>query len=293
MKQHYVIVELASSPDGRRRRIQVPYRALYALLAVLFLGCFSLFGIVSSYLRMAWKVANYNTLRQEIEALRVKYQTLEKSAIQTNEQLATLQVLASEVSAAYGLKRRLEGPDDIIEEGRLVPTLHETLAEYDFLKSARISRHLRNTSVMINARPALWPIEGRLLSSFGMRQDPFSGMGGFHTGVDISAPVGTPVRATADGVVEYAGWQSGYGKLLVIQHPGGMETYYAHLSQFAVIPGQEVRLGEVVAYSGATGRATAPHLHYEVRDHGSPINPYKFLRNSAYSLSPPKKDFPF
>ncbi|MBL8233564.1 MAG: M23 family metallopeptidase [Bryobacterales bacterium] len=293
MKQQYFIVVLAHSIHGRLRRIHVPYSALYAVLALALLGCFSLFGMVSSYLRMAWKVANYNTLRQEVDSLRVKYQNLEKSANQTNQQLATLQLFASEVTAAYGLKRQLEGPDDIVEEGRLVPTLHQTLAEYDFLKSTRIGRHTRNTTLFVNTRPALWPLEGRLLSSFGTRQDPFSGMGGFHAGVDISAPTGTPVRAAADGVVEFAGWNSGYGKLLVVQHPGGVETYYAHLSRFAVIPGQEVRMGEVVAFSGSTGRSTAPHLHYEVRDHGSPINPYKFLRNSAYALAAPKKDFPF
>jgi murein DD-endopeptidase MepM/ murein hydrolase activator NlpD len=293
MKQQYFIVVLAHSIHGRLRRIHIPYSALYAVLALALLGCFSLFGMVSSYLRMAWKVANYNTLRQEVDSLRVKYQNLEKSANQTNQQLATLQLFASEVTAAYGLKRQLEGPDDIVEEGRLVPTLHQTLAEYDFLKSTRIGRHTRNTTLMVNTRPALWPLEGRLLSSFGTRQDPFSGMGGFHAGIDISAPTGTPVRATADGTVEFAGWNSGYGKLLVIRHPGGVETYYAHLSGFAVIPGQEIRMGEVVAYSGSTGRSTAPHLHYEVRDHGAPINPYKFLRNSSYALAKPKKDFPF
>lgn len=293
MKQQYFIVVLAHSIHGRLRRIHIPYSALYAVLALALLGCFSLFGMVSSYLRMALKVANYNTLRQEVDSLRVRYQNLERSANQTNQQLATLQLFASEVTAAYGLKRQLEGPDDIVEEGRLVPTLHQTLAEYDFLKSTRIGRHTRNTTLMLNTRPALWPLEGRLLSSFGTRQDPFSGMGGFHAGVDISAPTGTPVRATADGTVDFAGWNSGFGKLLVIRHPGGVETYYAHLSGFAVIPGQEIRMGEVVAYSGSTGRSTAPHLHYEVRDHGTPINPYKFLRNSAYALSTPKKDFPF
>lgn len=293
MKQQYFIVVLAHSLHGRLRRIHVPHSAMYAVLALALLGCFSLFGMVSSYLRMVWKVANYNSLRQEVDSLRVKYQTLEKSANHTNQQLANLQLFASEVSMAYGLKRKLEGPDDIVDEGRLVPTLNETFAEYDFLKTTRIPRHTRNTTLMLNGTPALWPVEGRLLSSFGQRSDPFNGMGSFHGGVDISAPTGTPVKVSADGIVEFAGWNSGYGKLVVVRHPSGTETYYAHLSNPGVIPGQEVRIGQVIGYSGATGRVTAPHLHYEVRMHGSPINPYKYLRNSAYALATPKKDFPF
>jgi murein DD-endopeptidase MepM/ murein hydrolase activator NlpD len=293
MKQQYFILVVAHSLHGRLRRIQIPHHAVYAILALALLGSFSLFGMVSSYLRMVWKVTNYNHLRAEVESLRSKYQKLEKSANQTNEQLANLQLFASEVSLAYGLKRKLEGPPDIVQEGRLVPTLHETLAEYDFLKSARISRHTRNTALFVNLRPSLWPLQGRLLSYFGQRTDPFSGDGAFHAGVDISAMMGTPIRVTADGTVSYVGTMSGYGRIVIVDHPGGVQTYYAHLSRPNVLPGQLVRLGEIIAYSGASGRVTTPHLHYEVRDHGNPINPYKFLQNSAFAMTPSRRDMPF
>jgi murein DD-endopeptidase MepM/ murein hydrolase activator NlpD len=145
----------------------------------------------------------------------------------------------------------------------------------------------------LNRRPQLWPVAGRLLSFFGQRTDPFSGEGRFHTGLDISAGTGTPVRATADGMVAHAGWSSGYGKLVVVKHPEGHETYYAHLSRFNVVAGQEVRMGEVVAYSGATGRAQSPHLHYEVRHHGTPLNPYKFLQRVALEQNAQRRDLPF
>ncbi|MBI3684163.1 MAG: M23 family metallopeptidase [Acidobacteria bacterium] len=293
MKQQYFIVVLAHSLHGRLRRIHIPHHAVYAVLALALLGCFSLFGMVSSYLRMVWKVTNYNSLRAEVESLRDQYQKLEKSANQTSQHLANLQLFASEISLAYGIKRKLEGPADIVNEGRLVPTLHETLAEYDFLKTARLTRYGRNTSLWVNLRPALWPVTGRLLSYYGARTDPFTGTGAFHAGVDIAAPMGTPVRATADGTVRYAGYQSGYGRLLVVEHRGGVQTWYAHLSRFSVIPGQDVRLAEVIAYSGASGRATTPHLHYEVRDHGNPINPYKYLQNAAYVQVAQRKDLPF
>jgi murein DD-endopeptidase MepM/ murein hydrolase activator NlpD len=130
------------------------------------------------------------------------------------------------------------------------------------------------------------------MSFFGDRVDPFSGLDAFHSGVDISAPIGTPVRVTADGVVSSAGSMSGYGRVVVINHPSGLQTYYAHLSRFLVFPGQEVRMGEVIAFSGATGRVTTPHLHYEVRLRGSPVNPYKFLRVAGFASSP-RREIPF
>jgi murein DD-endopeptidase MepM/ murein hydrolase activator NlpD len=121
---------------------------------------------------------------------------------------------------------------------------------------------------------------GRLLSGYGKRDDPFAGEQIFHTGVDISAAMGTPVRVTADGIVVSAEWFGGYGKLIIVDHGHGMRTYYAHLSRMDVLPGQEVRLGQIIAATGATGRVTAPHLHYEVRIGGNAVNPHTYLDHS-------------
>ncbi|NUN02777.1 MAG: hypothetical protein HUU41_16835, partial [Bryobacteraceae bacterium] len=122
MNQRYFILVLAHSVHGRLRRVHIPQRVVYGVLALALLGCFSLFGIVSSYVRMAWKVADYNSLRSEFNTLRARYQNLQNSANQTKEQLATLQVFATEVSIAYGIKQKLEGTTDISSEGRLIPT---------------------------------------------------------------------------------------------------------------------------------------------------------------------------
>ncbi|MBI4875189.1 MAG: M23 family metallopeptidase [Acidobacteria bacterium] len=278
---------------GRLRRIHIPHTVIYSVLGLAILGCFSLFGFISSYARMAWKVANYNSLRQEVDSLRNRYDALQKTNNQTNQDLATLQLFANEISVAYGLKRKLEGPTEISMEGRLVPTVSESLEEYNFLKSANFSRFQRRSPAALlgNVRPNLWPLDGRLLSYFGQRDDPFSTGRAFHPGVDISAGVGTPVKSTADGVVLYAEYAGAYGKLLVVDHGRGVQTYYAHLSRFDVIAGQEVRRGSVIAHSGATGRVTAPHLHYEVRLGGSPVNPYPFLRTAAAQSA--RRDFPF
>jgi len=290
MKQEYFVLVLAHSLRGRLRRVHIPHQAIYAVLLLALLGCFSVFGFVASYGRMVYKVANYNALRKEAEALRSRYQNLEKVVSETNKELATLQMYAKEVNMAYGIKQSLEGPRDIGAEGKLVPTFAESVRDYDFLKTGRAlalaSRSSRRL-LPLNAQPSIWPVDGPLMrSAFGRRIDPFSGEGAFHTGVDISAPTGTPVRATADGTVINADFESGYGRLVVIDHGGNLRTYYAHLSKFSVHTGQEIRRGEQVGLVGTSGRTTAAHLHYEVRIGGVPTNPYTYLRTAQIYQAP-------
>ncbi|HEV2280109.1 MAG TPA: M23 family metallopeptidase, partial [Acidobacteriaceae bacterium] len=137
----------------------------------------------------------------------------------------------------------------------------------------------------IAGAPALWPVTGPITSSFGQREDPFNGEGAFHSGVDISATFGTPVRATADGIVASAGNESGYGREILLDHGNGIETLYGHLSGFAVTVGQQVTQGQVIGYVGMSGRATGPHLHYEVRIHRTPVNPHRYLRETVQQLA--------
>lgn len=282
MNQPYFIVVLAHSLHGRLRRVHVPYQFVYAVLGLAFLGIITLAGFLSSYARMAWKVANYNTIREEMSVLRARYQRLEKQTNQTNQQLASLQLLANEVTVAYGIKKGLEGPLDISKEGRLAPTFNETLDQYNFLKGANLARyHSRNALLLPGeSLPSIWPVNGPMRSHFGRRSDPFSGEGAFHSGVDLSADSGTPVKATGNGVVKHAEWGGAYGRLVVIDHGNNFETYYAHLSRFNVVTGQVVRRGEMVGTSGSTGRVSGPHVHYEVRRGGIPINPYPYLNRS-------------
>ena len=280
MKPNYFIVEFAHSLHGRLQRIHIPHKAVFAVLALAVVGAVSLLGFVSSYARMAWKVANYNTLRRETESLRARYERLQKTVNQTNAQLASLQMLAQEVTVAYGMKQKIAGSPDLIAEARLTPTMSETLESYNYLRSSRLSRldSSFGQRLQTNVVPSAWPVDGRLGSGFGGRSDPFSGEGAYHTGVDISAPSGTPVHVAADGRVTFSGFYHGYGRVVIVSHGGNYETYYAHLSASNVMDGQEVRRGDIVGAVGSTGHATGSHLHYEVRIGGAPVNPYRFMQ---------------
>ena len=121
--------------------------------------------------------------------------------------------------------------------------------------------------------PSIWPAAGYVSSPYGLR---FNGTE-FHQGIDIAADMGAPIVATADGVVTAAGWNGGYGNMVDVDHGGGIVTRYGHASALAVTVGQQVRRGEVIAYVGSTGRSTGPHVHYEVRVDGQPVNPAGYL----------------
>ncbi len=116
-----------------------------------------------------------------------------------------------------------------------------------------------------------WPVEGPVTSPYGMR------WGRMHEGIDIGVPPGTPIHAAASGAVVYAGWMEGYGNLVAIDHGDGLSTAYAHQSQLAVSVGETVVRGQVIGYVGSTGHSTGPHLHFEVRVHGAPVDPLGYL----------------
>jgi murein DD-endopeptidase MepM/ murein hydrolase activator NlpD len=132
-------------------------------------------------------------------------------------------------------------------------------------------------SALAAATPSIWPAHGWVSAWFGLRRDPFTGGEEFHTGIDISTDKGRPVYATGNGTVTAASYNGSYGNQIVIDHGFGLGTRYSHLSGFAVKPGDKVTKGEVIGYVGATGRATGPHLHYEVLVNGQLVNPIPLI----------------
>ena len=149
--------------------------------------------------------------------------------------------------------------------------------------------HLREKSILelweslserqslLNSTPSIKPVKGWYTSRFGYRISPFTGRPVMHNGLDIAAAPGTPVYAPADGVVSFAGYDSGYGKLVSIDHGYGVITRYAHNSQIFVTVGQKIRRWDVIAGVGNTGQSTGPHLHYEVRVNNVPVDPANYI----------------
>jgi murein DD-endopeptidase MepM/ murein hydrolase activator NlpD len=140
-----------------------------------------------------------------------------------------------------------------------------------------VRRKVEERESLMNATPSIWPIHGWLSAGYGMRSDPFNGQRDFHPGLDISADKGTPIFATAAGKVDLAAPTGDYGNLVVVNHGYGLITRYGHLSKFAVWQGRDVKRGDIIGYVGSTGRATGPHLHYEVLANGKLMNPLQLL----------------
>ncbi len=151
-------------------------------------------------------------------------------------------------------------------------------------KSTRLEAFFKDQRELLASTPSIWPVRGYLSAGFGNRPDPFTGQRDFHPGLDISMPIGTKVHAPADGVVVSCGQQKGYGNAIVIDHGFGVVTRYGHLDGFNVRPGQRVKRGDVIGFSGNTGRSTAPHLHYEVWVNDQARNPIEYILDEYRQL---------
>jgi murein DD-endopeptidase MepM/ murein hydrolase activator NlpD len=312
-RKKFYIVFISRDEDGQLRKIPLPLKYAYGFLAAAIIGAFTIVGLAGSYTRMLLKTESYNEVRAERETLRQNYQRMAEIAHDRSVQVSSLGALANEVSALYGLRQNklnaakpaaaskadaaapaaaemtadaALSPADDMSQQQVASTIDTFYVLRDEALSGRVSRALEGGLTAdfggdwteLADAPSLWPVQGPVASSFGERQDPFNGEGAFHTGIDIDAPYGTPVRAAGDGKVTGAAMVGGYGREVLLDHGHDVETLYGHLSAIAVVDGQHVTRGQVIGYVGQSGRATGPHLHYEVRVHNVPVNPHKYLR---------------
>jgi septal ring factor EnvC (AmiA/AmiB activator) len=280
---------IASTP-GKMQKLVIPAYVLHVVAVLALIGTVTVVAAAGSYSRMLWKVGNYNALRHDQETLKKQYRDLQSTVKDTNERLDSLQSLATEVAMTYGVLRYHPAAFDQTDNPVTAQDAFDrTLEQYSFLKSnasviamSASGLHLMPAMAFAdsNYTPSIWPVMGHITDSFGERLDPFSGEGAFHTGVDVSSDYGAPVHVTADGVVTVAETHTGYGRLVVVEHGFGITTFYAHLSSFAVVPGTHVRRGEVIGYTGISGRSTGPHVHYEVRVNNAPVNPWRYMKTT-------------
>ena len=314
LRKRYYILFVARDEDGQIRKISLPLKYVYGFLAAALVGAFTIVGLAGSYTRMLLKTESFNQVRQDRETLRKDYKQMAQIAHDRNVQVASLGALASEVTALYGLRQnklataktaaaasaatellphRLCHQATTSDQQQVKLSIAQFYALRSEAMSGRVSRALESGLTPtfggdwteLADAPSIWPVEGRIGSSFGEREDPFNGEGKFHSGIDIEAPYGTPVRATADGNVSGASMGAGYGREVVMDHGHDFLTVYGHLSAIAVLPGQHVIRGQVIGYVGQSGRATGPHLHYEVRVNNVPVNPHKYLRSTYEQIA--------
>jgi len=305
LRKRYYILFVARDEDGRIRKIPLPLHYAYGFVAAALVGAFTIVGLAGSYTRMLMKTESFNQMRQERETLRQNYNQMAQVVHERDVQVASLGALANEVTALYGLRQSKMAIKPTPAAAAAAVATPATLSQTDAPSQQMIANSidqfyaLRNEAMSgqvlramqgglsadftgdwksLADAPSIWPVMGKLGSGFGGRSDPINGEGAFHSGIDIEAAMGTPVRATADGEVTGATMGAGYGKQVVIDHGHDIMTVYGHLSAIAAMAGQHVSRGQVIGYVGMTGRTTGPHLHYEVRVHNVPVNPHKYLR---------------
>lgn len=270
------VIAHTSRSRSQIRRFCVEKKSLRVLILLVgFIVCVCLYGVygLTQEARHWWIEVENQRLRAENDRQRHELNVL-NNRIEAVED--TSRKLAEKSGVVNAGLSGTGGPAIPVEQASL-PALEE--------KMRRLERDLRSYEAVLRGRgytPTTWPVVGKLESAFGGRRNPFGGGSyEFHTGQDIDAPWGAPVVAGATGQVSFAGWQNGYGQLVVIDHGGGLTTRYGHLSHIEVAQGKTVVRGELLGKVGSSGRSTGPHLHYEVRINDEPVNPLQYLLTSS------------
>ena len=294
-------IQFIDSEEDVTRTVRLSLRSL----RVLAVGA----GAAVALLTVGAVLSIYTLMNGEMHAsetaqLREANRIQQEQILQVSKKASALQQdLDSLRRAEDGLRAIVGAPpaaaDETVQEGMVAPTGGEQhtpttadLSEALEMIEARLSARRSSIDLLAetmrrefpgaasyasdsapHTTPSIWPAAGFVSSPYGLR---FNGTE-FHQGIDIAADMGTPIVATADGVVTAAGWNGGYGNMVDVDHGGGIVTRYGHASAVAVTVGQQVRRGEVIAYVGSTGRSTGPHVHYEVRVNGAPVNPAGYL----------------
>ncbi|NPA57787.1 MAG: peptidoglycan DD-metalloendopeptidase family protein [Aquificae bacterium] len=242
-----------------------------ASFTALFLALNSSGDIKKLKQELAQKELEIQRLKEE---LKEKDEQLQKVAQEKEVLFKKLKVIEEKIKKANKTLKRKGIRIRLPQGGKFIPAEEgEKLKLYAENLDKNIDKLLK---VMADV-PIGVPLYGKITSRFGKRRDPFNGRRAFHSGLDLKARYKQAVFATANGYVEFAGWKSGYGKVVIIKHKYGYKTYYGHLSKIRVKKGKWVKAGTVIGYAGSTGRATGVHLHYEIRRYGKLINPLKFL----------------
>jgi murein DD-endopeptidase MepM/ murein hydrolase activator NlpD len=270
------------------------YLAAFGLLSTIFFFC--------DYIQVRKKSFELSQLRQETESQRSQIHFFSSKIEDMEKQLSKLKDFDKRIRIIANLEKGQEtspnmgmggaSPSDVREKLKAEKDdkglAQQMRSDIDRLKSEATSQEeslseleklLQTKREMLASTPSIWPVQGWVTSSFGFRTNPFTGLSQMHEGLDISNRVGTPIIAPADGIVSDTGNDYGHGNVVVISHGFGITSRYNHLSKIYVKAGQKVKRGDKIAEIGITGKTTGPHLHYEVRVNGIPVNPVRYILN--------------
>jgi murein DD-endopeptidase MepM/ murein hydrolase activator NlpD len=278
------------------KKISLPIAAARALLIGLIAVAVVILCAGVNYWHARQDLANIRNIMRDNEQKTKEIKDLGQKLIELQQQNARINEQQNEIkkviggqsttsSAGHeqpsrgqlGLNRfaNLETGEQMIREaGFLSIMLNIEEAETQKLLDLALSK-----AQVFRALPNLWPVRGKITSLFGWRDNPFgrSRKREFHDGLDIAVPYGTPVRAAGDGVVIYAAWKSGYGRLIKIQHANGLVSWYGHNSKLLAQEGDTVKKGEIISNVGSSGRSTGPHLHFGIEKQGKLQDPLNYL----------------
>lgn len=252
----------------------------FAAINIIFFICIALFAFNYVKISNARKqyLLNIQSLESSNEEQNKELSELKKNAGEIKDKLTQLKELEGKLKERLGNKS-LKGSST--ESDSYVLSTQQLISSADSeIKSVNILLSVADRQIAsYDQKPSIFPCYGSIESSFGRRRDPM-GRGGYeyHDGIDIASRRGTPIRATASGIVEEAGWEGSFGKLVVINHNNGYKSYYGHNASIIVRKGQRVKKGQIIAYMGSTGRSTGPHCHFEITLNGIPVNPLKIIR---------------
>ena len=289
MANEFYTLIIVPHAKARFRRIPVPVKFLKWATGIAGGLTLLLIAILVHYTRISVQVHELTRLRAENQALFAKTREYEQNAGKLATKMELLQSVVNKLGVMAGLEQslpdgRVGGVGGVPSAESVAPSLEVgSLTAMDRSvsnlteRSAKLEEFYKDQTALLSSTPSVWPVRGYLSAVFGNRIDPFTGQRDFHSGLDVSTPIGTRVQAPADGVVISCAEKGAYGNSIVIDHGYGIVTRYGHLASFNVRPGQRVRRGDIIGFVGSTGRSTGPHLHYEVWVRDQAQNPLHYI----------------
>lgn len=267
VRKYFTPVTIMLVPHTRFRSfsIKMPVIGLYAMLFMSIVG--GVYLVAASL-----QAAKYYQAKARLAYVNSQFAEIENT-------LGSLKESENRFRRLFSLESKKDVMDAVVTEDSGSVNMEALKKEIDasIRSVSEIRAYLEEQKDVYVSTPIGWPVEGRISSGYGMRRHPILGRDMFHSGMDISISSGTPVRATADGVVSYSGWEGRGGNTVVIENGNGFRTAFAHNRRNSVKVGQRVKRGDVVAYVGSTGVSSGPHVHYEVWKNGKSVNPSEYL----------------